>query len=102
LKLWWLVTPWRGYENYSFDIATVSMSGSATTVKAVSQRATPSMRMIVDLGNLDKSFANIPTGQSGQILSPHYKDQWQSHYYGKSFPMRFRDVQTADVLEFAP
>jgi penicillin amidase len=102
LKLWWLVTPWRGYENYSFDIAPSPMSGSATTVKAVGQRAIPSMRMIVDLADLERSFANIPTGQSGQMLSPHYKDQWESHYFGRSFPMQFRRAEVKDTLEFIP
>jgi penicillin amidase len=102
LQFWWIVTPWRSYENYKFDIGPEPMSGSATTIKAVSQRNMPSMRMIVDLGNLDSSLANIPTGQSGQILSPHYKDQWKSHYYGRSFPMEFRNVKAEDVLEFVP
>lgn len=102
LQFWWLVTPWRSYENYKFDVGPEPMSGAATTVKAVSPRNMPSMRMVVDLANLDSSLANIPTGQSGQILSPHYKDQWKSHYYGRSFPMEFRNVKAEDVLDFVP
>jgi penicillin amidase len=102
LKFWWVLTPWRSYENYTFDIGPVPMSGSATTVKVITERTMPSMRLAVDLGNLDGSLANIPAGQSGQILSPHYKDQWTSHYLGRSFPMQFGKPETRDVLEFAP
>jgi penicillin amidase len=102
LKFWWLITPWRGYENFSFDVGPVPMSGSSTTVKVVSRRVLPSMRMVVDLADLDRSLANVTTGQSGQILSPHYKDQWESHYYGRSFPMQFRKVEAEEILEFLP
>jgi penicillin amidase len=62
----------------------------------------PSMRLIVDLGDLNGSLANVTTGQSGQILSPHYKDQFEAHYYGRSFPMQFRRVEAADTLVFTP
>ena len=36
-----------------------------------------SARMIVDLSNLDNSISVIPTGQSGQPLDQHYRDQLQ-------------------------
>jgi penicillin amidase len=102
LTFWWLLTPWRDYDNYSFGAGPVPMSGSSTTVKQTTRRVMPSMRIIVDLGDLERSLANIPMGQSGQILSPHYKDQWDSHYNGTSFSMRFRRVEAADTLEFEP
>ena len=34
----------------------------------------PSMRMIVDLGNLDNSLSMHTTGQSGHAFHPHYID----------------------------
>jgi penicillin amidase len=90
--------PWIG--KY-FGIGPVPMSGSSTTVKQTSRRLGPSMRMAVDLGNLDGSIQNITIGQSGQFLSWHYKDQWNAYYTGRSFPMRFTRYD-GDVLAFAP
>jgi penicillin amidase len=34
-----------------------------------------SQRMIVDLGNMNRSLHVLPTGESGHLKSPHYKDQ---------------------------
>ena len=30
--------------------------------------------------------ANLATGESGHVLSKHYKDQWGAYYGGTSFP----------------
>ena len=59
-----------------FDIGPVPMSGSTTTVKQTTRMLAPSMRMNADLGDWDRSLLNMQIGQSGQILSSHYKDQW--------------------------
>jgi penicillin amidase len=83
-----------------FDIAPVPMSGGATTVKQTTRALAPSMRMSADLGDWDNSLLNIPIGQSGQILSSHYKDQWDAYYNARSFPMQFRNVQASSTLEF--
>jgi penicillin amidase len=83
-----------------FDIAPVPMSGAATTVKQTTRTLAPSMRMSADLGDWDNSLLNIPIGQSGQILSSHYKDQWDAYYNARSFPMQFRNVQAKSTLEF--
>ena len=89
--------PWIG--GY-FDIARVPMSGSSTTVKQTTIRLAPSMRMNADLGDWENSLLNITTGQSGQILSKHYRDEWRSYYYGKSFPMQFGGVEVKSTLVF--
>ena len=60
------------------------MSGSPSSVKQTTARLAPSMRMTADLGDWEHSFLNITTGQSGQILSPHYRDQWNDYYWGRS------------------
>ena len=81
----------------------VPMSGSPTTVKQITRRLGPSMRMIVDLGDLDHSFENITIGESGQILSRHYSDQWNAYYYGTfSFPMQFQKIDARQVLVVNP
>jgi len=85
-----------------FNIGPVSMSGSGTTVKQYTRRLGPSLRMIVDLGDLDHSFANLATGESAQVLSSHYKDQWDAYYAGRSFPMQYGKVDAKDVLVIKP
>ena len=52
-----------------FNIGPVPMSGSSTSIKQTTQRLGPSLRMVVDLSNLDQSQANIVTGESGHVLS---------------------------------
>jgi penicillin amidase len=85
-----------------FDIGPVPMSGSSTTVKQTSTRLGPSMRMTADTSDWDRSLMNVTIGQSGQILSSHYKDQWDHYYEGKSDEMQFNKVDARDTLEFVP
>jgi penicillin amidase len=85
-----------------FDIGPVGMSGSPTSVKQTTRGLGPSMRMNADLGDWDRSLMNLPAGESGHVLSPHYRDQWDAYYNGTSFPMQFRNVDVKSVLEFVP
>jgi penicillin amidase len=85
-----------------FDIGPVPMSGSSTTVKQTTQLLAPSMRMNADLADWDRSLLNIVTGQSGQILSSHYRDQWKDYYNARSYPMQFNSVNAKSTLEFRP
>jgi penicillin amidase len=50
------------------------------------------MRLVVDFADIDKSVQNITLGQSGQVFSPHYRDQFEAWYNGRSFPMLFSDT----------
>lgn len=88
----------RGY----FNIGPVPMSGSSTTVKQTTRRLGPSMRFIADLSNWDGSLNNLTIGESGQILSGHYKDQWNAYYVGTSFPMQFERVEGEATLMVEP
>ncbi|MGH9666143.1 MAG: penicillin acylase family protein, partial [Bryobacteraceae bacterium] len=81
-----------------FNIGPTPMSGSSTTVKQTTRRLGPSMRMIADLSGWDRSLQNITIGESGQILSRHYRDQWDAYYTGHSFPMQFEKVEAKHVL----
>lgn len=85
-----------------FDIGPVWMSGSTTSVKQTTRRLGPSMRMNADLGDLDHSLLNLPIGESGHVLSRHYKDEWNAYCNGTSFPMQFQKVDPASTLEFVP
>jgi len=85
-----------------FNIGPVEMSGSSTTIKQTTERLGPSMRFVADLAGWDHSLNNISTGESGQILSRHYKDQWGAYYAGRSFPMQFKKVSASQVLTVKP
>ena len=45
-----------------------------------------SERMIVDLSNLDRCLHVLPTGESGQLRSPHHKDQIDLYLGGRYHP----------------
>jgi penicillin amidase len=85
-----------------FNVGPVWMSGSPTTIKQTSRRLGPSMRMVVDLSDLDHSLQNLAIGESGHPLSGHYKDQWNAYYSGHSFPMEFDKVDAKQVLIVSP
>jgi len=85
-----------------FNIGPAPMSGSSTTVKQTTRRIGPSMRFIADLSKWDGSLNNLTIGESGQILSGHYKDQWRAYYVGTSFPMQFEKVEAKATLIVEP
>ncbi|MEI9814779.1 MAG: penicillin acylase family protein [Acidobacteriota bacterium] len=85
-----------------FNAGPVAMSGSPMSVKQIAGKVGPSFRMVVDLGNLDASLANLVVGESGHFLSPHYKDQFDAYYNGTSFPMEFGKVTAEDTLAVKP
>jgi penicillin G amidase len=85
-----------------FNIGPVEMSGSSSTIKQTSVVLGPSMRFVADMANWDGSLNNVDIGQSGQILSRHYKDQWDAYYVGRSYPMQFEKVDVKDTLVVVP
>jgi penicillin G amidase len=85
-----------------FGIGPVEMSGSGTSVKQTTAVVGPSERMVVDLGDLDRSVQNLVAGESGFVASAHYKDQWRAYYVGTSFPMQFEYVDAKQVLRVKP
>jgi len=68
---------------------TVEQSGGSETVKQVGRTFGPSERMTVDFANLDATTMNIVTGESGELLSPHYMDEWHAWYEGSTFTFPF-------------
>jgi penicillin amidase len=95
----WIFEGWMGRW---LRIGPNPMSGATTTVNQMTQRMGPSMRMAVDMGDSAASLLNITTGQSGQPLSPHYKDQWKAYYDGESFPLSFTGAATPSTLTLSP
>jgi penicillin amidase len=57
----------------------------------------PSMRMVVDLGNLDASrWVNL-TGASGHPMDDHYTDQTDAWAQGRSYPWPFSEKAVKDL-----
>jgi penicillin amidase len=68
--------------------------------------AGPSMRTVIDLGNLDGAMSINPTGQSGNFLSKHYDDQAQMFVDVKFRPQLMNEAEIeenkASVLILMP
>ena len=67
--------------------------------------AGPSTRRIVDFSDVENSITILPTGQSGNVFSDHYKDQAQKYVDGKFVKMRLNqsDIeQSKNVFVFLP
>ncbi len=56
----------------------------------------PSMRMVVDLSDLDASRWVQLTGQSGHVFDPHYTDQFEAWVNGDTYPWPFSPQSTRD------
>lgn len=67
--------------------------------------AGPSTRRIVDFSDVENSMTILPTGQSGNVFSDHYKDQAQKYVDGKFVKMKINHAeieQSKNKLVFLP
>jgi len=90
------------------NLPVVGLAGSSLTVNATAWDAGagnfevttgPTMRMVVDLGNLDASTWQNLTGTSGHVFSAHYRDQFENWVDGEPYRWVFSRTQvdaTAD------
>jgi len=66
----------------------------------------PSTRRIVDFSDIENSMSILPTGQSGNPFSPHYKDQAQMFINGefRKMMMNKEEIMTTSksLLQFSP
>ncbi len=91
----------------ALNIGPFAMGGSTMTINNSEHRFSqpfdsvigPSMRQIVDLCDPQHALAVMPTGQSGQRLSDHYKDQTSLWLQGE---YRSRSLNKAEVQQSAP
>ena len=58
----------------------------------------PSMRTVIDLGNLDGAMSINPTGQSGNFLSEHYDDQAQLFVDVKFRPQLMNEAEIEEHI----
>ena len=82
------------------------LSGDTTTVKQVSRDFGPSQRFTMDWSNIDGSTENIVMGESGNPLSPYFRDQWNDYYGGTTFALPFTPAavtaETRHTLRLLP
>jgi penicillin amidase len=53
--------------------------------------------LTVDFANFDSTTLNIVNGQSGNLFSPYFNDQWKAWYTGTTFALAY----TAEAVERA-
>ena len=83
----------------------LQIPGGASTPRAATWRpdtfeqiAGASVRMVMDVGAWDNSMAINTPGQSGDPLSPHYRDLFPLWAAGSYIPLRFsRDAVERDA-----
>jgi penicillin G amidase len=90
-----------GPVEWLFNYGPVGVSGGSSIVDATGWdasgdgygvNAVPSMRMVVDLSNLDASSWIQLTGESGHAFSDHYHDQFDLWRTGGTLPMRWNEA----------
>ena len=77
--------------NFLLNVGPFVQPGTSWSVKQTTSLVGPSMRMVVDFSDFNHSYNNITLGASGQVFSPHYKDQIGHWLEAKSYPMHFTD-----------
>ncbi len=97
-----------------FNVGPLPVGGSPSTVnkgeynfaKPYAVNSGPSMRRIVDLAHPEMCLSIIPGGQSGQPLSPHYKDQvalwWKGQYRQVSMSPTRVSATAEEALRLQP
>ncbi|MEU6101722.1 penicillin acylase family protein [Streptomyces flaveolus] len=114
LKNQTLGTEGPGFVKYALNRGPWKLSGGEAAVNATGWNAAggygvvwvPSMRMVVNLGDLDKSRWINLTGASGHAYSAHYTDQTDKWADGELLPWSFSakavDESTSDTLVLKP
>jgi len=75
-----------------FSISDKPQSGTVYSVRAASKSHGPSERFVANPANWDDSILLITSGESGQVGSSHYADQFPSWYEGKPIVLPFSDA----------
>jgi len=75
-----------------FSISDKPQSGTGYSVRAASKSHGPSERFVANPANWDDSILLITSGESGQVGSSHYTDQFPFWYEGKPIVLPFSDT----------
>ena len=84
-----------GALKWFLSITDKPQSGTVYSIRAATKTHGPAMRFVANPGNWDNSILLIPAGQSGQLGSSHYSDQFSYWYEGKPIFAPFSDAAEA-------
>lgn len=84
-----------GILKWFLSITDKPQSGTSYSVRAPTKTHGPAMRFVANPGDWDNSILLIPAGQSGQLGSSHYSDQFSYWYEGKPILAPFSDAAEA-------
>ncbi len=88
------------------DANTVAQAGAHPLWPMRNPRAIANHRMVIDLGDVERSRFVVAGGQSGNPLSPHYRDLVDPWLAGQGVPIAWSsaavDAATVDRLELRP
>jgi penicillin amidase len=71
----------------------------ATTIARSGRNSAPSLRVILDAGDWDRSVATNAPGQSESADSPHFQDLARLWAAGEYFPLAFSERAVEEVTE---
>ncbi|MEZ5402720.1 MAG: penicillin acylase family protein [Bryobacteraceae bacterium] len=91
--------PWIGGW---FRVGPVEEAGGANTVRQLTARAAPTMRMAADTGNWEASLLTLPGGESGLAFSGHWDDQWADWQAGHGVAFPFERFEAKNTLRVEP
>ncbi len=87
----------KGWLKKFFSITGKPQGGTAFSPRAATRHHGPAMRMVANVGDWDNSLMVITGGESGQLGSSHYSDQFEYWYEGKPVVAPFSDAAEASV-----
>jgi penicillin amidase len=87
----------EGWLKKLFSITGKPQGGTSFSPRAATRHHGPAMRMVANVGAWDDSLMVIPGGQSGQLGSSHYSDQFPYWYEAKPVISPFSDAAEAAV-----
>jgi len=53
----------------------------------------PAMRIVIDFADVENAISILPTGNSGNVMSPHYKDQAEMYVRGEVRKMMMNEAE---------
>jgi penicillin amidase len=66
------------------SIGPLVQSGAPTAIKAMGPMHGPALRLVADPSDWDRSLMEITTGESGEIGSEHYADQFPDWFASRT------------------
>ncbi|MGH9599579.1 MAG: penicillin acylase family protein, partial [Terracidiphilus sp.] len=76
-------------------VGPLPLAGDSTTITEPGRSFGASQRFTMDWSNIDATTENIVLGESGNPLSPYFRDQWNDWYTGKTFAFPFSQAAVA-------